>query len=282
MAKKTPLPPIVFSHANSFPAGTYRLLFELWRDAGHEVYAIDKFGHDPKYPVSNQWPRLRDQLIHFAEHEVGRPAYFVGHSLGGFLSVLAAARQPALAEGVVLLDSPLIGGLVGAMVRFAKSTGFGARFSPGHVSQRRRHHWPSAEAAYSHFRAKAAFARWNPEVLLDYIACGIVPSEPPMEHGHTLAFLRDVETSIYNTLPHDIPQFLRKHPLQCPLAFVGGTRSTEVRRVGMAITERVAQGRISWIDGTHLYPFEQPHQTAAEVLRWLSVFRGEPPAPVAP
>jgi hypothetical protein len=50
----------------------------------------------------------------------------------------------------------------------------------------------------------------------------------------------------------------------------------------MAITERVAQGRISWIDGTHLYPFEQPHQTAAEVLRWLSVFRGEPPAPVAP
>ena len=33
MAKKSPLPPIVFSHANSFPAGTYRLLFELWRAA---------------------------------------------------------------------------------------------------------------------------------------------------------------------------------------------------------------------------------------------------------
>ncbi|CAN7407929.1 alpha/beta fold hydrolase [Rhizobacter sp. LjRoot28] len=266
------LPPIVFSHANSFPAGTYRKLFEVWRAAGHEVHAVEKYGHDPKYPVSNHWPRLRDQLIHFAEKEVGRPAYFVGHSLGGFLSVLAAARRPDLACGVVLLDSPIIGGLVGTMVQFAKSTGFGARFSPGHVSQRRRHHWPTVEAAHHHFASKDAFARWDPDVLKDYIACGIEPAPPSMERGHTLAFRREVETDIYNTLPHDIPRFLRSHPLQCPLAFIGGTRSTEVRQVGMLATERIAHGRVSWIDGTHLYPFERPDETSAEVLRWLSLF----------
>jgi pimeloyl-ACP methyl ester carboxylesterase len=279
--KKPSPPPIVFSHANSFPAGTYRKLFDTWRAAGHEVFAVEKYGHDPKYPVSNHWPRLRDQLIHFAEAHAGQPAYFVGHSLGGFLSVLAAARKPELCAGLVLLDSPIIGGVVGTMLGFAKSTGFGARYSPGHISQRRRHHWSGAEAAFNHFRAKAAFARWDPEVLRDYITSGIVPSEPPMEPGATLAFRREVETEIYNTLPHDIPRFLRSHPLQAPLAFIGGTQSTEVRQVGMAATESIADGRVSWIEGTHLFPFEHPDATAREVLRWLSLFRGEPNAPVA-
>lgn len=281
MPRRSAQPPVlVFSHANSFPAGTYRKLFDAWRAAGYRVAALDQFGHDPKYPVSNHWPRLRDQLTDFIDREVRGPAFLVGHSLGGFLSLLAAARRPDLARGVVLLDSPIIGGMVGAMVHFAKITGFGARFSPGHVSARRRHHWPSAEAAHAHFAAKDAFARWDPEVLRDYIACGIVPSEAPMEPGHTLGFTRDVETQIYHTLPTDIPTFLRRHPLQCPVSFIGGTKSTEVRHVGMVETERVTEGRVSWIDGTHLFPLEQPDATAAEVLRCLAAFA--PPAAGTP
>ena len=55
-------------------------------------------------------------------------------------------------------------------------------------------------------------------------------------------------------------------------AFIGGTQSTEVRQVGMKATERFTQGRISWIEGSHLFPFEQPGQAAAEVLRWLGEF----------
>jgi hypothetical protein len=52
---------------------------------------------------------------------------------------------------------------------------------------------------------------------------------------------------------------------------VGGTESAEVRQVGMRITERLADGRISWIEGSHLFPFERPHETADEVLRWLKL-----------
>lgn len=260
---------IVFSHGNSFPAGTYRLLLDAWRDAGYTVHAIEKYGHDPKYPVTNHWPRLRDQLIHFAETHVEEPAFFVGHSLGGFLSVLAAAKRPELARAVLMLDSPIIGGLLTPTIQLAKFTGWGARFSPASVSVRRRQHWPTRDAAYKHFAEKASFARWDPQVLNDYIQSGIEPSQPPLERGYTLSFRRDVETAIYNTIAHDIPGFLRKHPLQCPLAFIGGTQSTEVRQVGMSATERLAEGRVSWIAGTHLFPFEQPRETAAEALKWL-------------
>jgi pimeloyl-ACP methyl ester carboxylesterase len=273
MPKKKSAGTIVFSHANSFPAGTYRVMFEAWRAAGYTVHAVEKYGHDPEYPVTDHWPKLRDQLIHFAEAHAKEPAFFVGHSLGGFLSLLAAAKRPELARGVLLLDSPLIGGLLTPTIQFAKLTGWGARFSPAHISKGRRKHWPTKEAAHAHFAGKPAFARWQPEVLHDYIECGI---ETDGDKGYTLSFSREVETDIYKTIAHDIPGFLRRHPLKRPLAFIGGTQSTEVKQVGMAVTERVAEGRVSWIDGSHLFPFERPKETTTEVLKWLKVLAEAP------
>ena len=86
--------PIVFSHANGFPAGTYRVLFERWRSAGHPVHAIERFGHDPRYPVTSNWRGLRDQLIGFIEAEEGGLALLVGLSLGGLLDLPAAFKRP--------------------------------------------------------------------------------------------------------------------------------------------------------------------------------------------
>ena len=261
-------PTIVFSHANGFPAGTYRQVFEAWRTAGWRVLAVEKFGHDARHPVTSNWPHLRNQLIAFIEHEAGGPVFLVGHSMGGYLSVLAASRRPDLVSGVVLLDSPLLGGIASQVMRLGKATGTIGRYSPGRVSQGRRQHWPDAEAAYAHFAAKPAFARWAPGVLRDYIACGIQPQEA----GHGLAFRREVETVIYNTLPHHLGPLLRRHPLRCPMSFVGGTNSVEVRRAGMRATERWTHGRVSWIEGSHLFPLERPEASAAEVLRWLGSF----------
>jgi pimeloyl-ACP methyl ester carboxylesterase len=265
---------IVFSHANGFPSGTYRKLFEVWREAGFTVHAIEKYGHDPRFPVTSNWPHLREQLIHFIEHEVQGPAWLVGHSMGGYLSLLAAARRPELASGVVLLDSPVISGWRARVLQFAKAAGVGERLSPGHVSKRRRQHWPSAHAAREHFAGKPAFARWGPGVLDDYIASG-TEHDPA---GQRLSFRREVETDIYNTLPHHVARVLKRHPLQCPLAFIGGSRSVELRQVGLGATRRLAHGHVSMLDGTHLFPFEQPAATAAEVLRCIRAFDARPPA----
>jgi pimeloyl-ACP methyl ester carboxylesterase len=202
----------------------------------------------------------------------------VGHSMGGYISLLAAARRPELARGIVLLDSPLLAGWKARALQFAKAARVGERLSPAHVSRRRRQHWPSAEAAYRHFAAKPAFARWAPGVLHDYIESGTEPHDghetgPP---ARRLAFEREIETAIYNSLPHHIARVLRSHPLQCPVAFVRGTESVEVRRVGLGATERLAHGRVSAIEGSHLFPFERPTETAAEVLRWIETFRMHP------
>ncbi len=277
-----PPPAIVFSHANGFPAGTYRVLFEAWRAAGYRVHAIEKYGHDPRFPVTSNWPHLRDQLLHVVEREAARPVYLVGHSLGGYLSVLAASRRSEWVRGVVLLDSPILGGFKSQAVRFGKLTGAVERFSPGRVSVRRRQHWPDADAAHAHFAAKPVFARWAPAVLRDYIACGVQVVGAAEGAGHGLAFRREVETSIYNTLPHHMTALLRRHPLRCPVAFVGGTHSAENRQVGLRPTERLTHGRMSWLEGSHLFPFEQPAAAAAQVLDWLKLFADGPDARARP
>jgi hypothetical protein len=131
---------------------------------------------------------------------------------------------------------------------------------------RRRWQWPSAEAAYAHFVAKAAFARWQPEVLRDYITCGTAPDPS----GVCLAFKREVETQLYNTLPHDMARLLRRHPPGCAVAYVGGTDSPEGRQAGLRDTLAVVGTRISWVEGSHLFPMEQPLATANAVLAHLA------------
>lgn len=255
---------LVFSHGNSFPGATYSALFEQLRTRGFSLSFIDRFGHDPRYPVTSNWPHLVQQLADFAEQEVrarGEPVFLVGHSLGGILSVMTAAQHPQLARGVLLLDSPLIGGWKANAVSVAKRTQMVGAVSPGRVSSRRRKHWASDEEALEYFVRKKAFARWHPQVLRDYITHGLQDEDG----GRALRFDRDVETAIYNTLPHNLVTLLRKHPLRCPAAFVGGLASVEMQQVGMALTARVTQGRMAMLDGTHLFPMEQPLLTAAAV-----------------
>lgn len=257
---------MIFAHANSFPASTYSLLFRSLRARGHQVRALEMLGHDPRFPVTDNWTRLSDQLAEFVQQQVteaGRPVPLVGHSLGGFLSVMVACQHPTLVKGVLLLDAPLLGGWRARAVALAKRTGLVDNFSPGKVSARRRKHWPDAAAALAHFQGKRAFAAWHPQVLQDYIDYGTHDDATSGER--VLSFDRAVETAIYNHIPHTLPALLRRHPLQCPVAFIGGQDSAEMKQVGMDLTQRITQGRVHLVPGTHLFPMEYPLETAAKI-----------------
>ena len=256
--------PVVFAHANSFPIGTYRLLFSLLRQRGIEAGGVQRFGHDPQRPVTNHWPHLVDELIEYIEQQVerhGQPVYLVGHSLGGILSFQAASKRPDLARGVLLIDSPLLGGWKANAVGLAKQTQIVASVSPGKISQRRRTTWASNEEALEYFRGKKAFAQWHPQVLQDYVQLGLEDDQGK----RSLLFRREVETAIYNTLPSNLNNQLRRHPVRCPVAFIGGRSSVEMRQVGMEMTQRITRGRITMLDGGHLFPMERPEATAAAI-----------------
>jgi pimeloyl-ACP methyl ester carboxylesterase len=183
---------------------------------------------------------------------------------------MVAGQAPALARSVVMIDSPVVAGWRAHSLHVAKVTGLVKRVTPGKVSQRRRWQWPSAPAALAHFAGKHSFARWEPQVLQDYIACGTVPDpQPGQPDAVRLAFSREVETRLYNTLPHNMAPFLRRHPPRCPVGFIGGTQSAELRQAGLAATRVLTQGRILWLEGSHLVPMERPLATAQAVLELL-------------
>ncbi|MBQ0944843.1 alpha/beta hydrolase [Ideonella sp. 4Y16] len=260
---------IVFAHANGFPAGTYRVLFERWRAAGYTVHAPERFGHDPRYPVGPRWSGLRDELLDFVAGTGQAPVLLVGHSLGGLLSMLAASHRPALCAGVVLLDSPLITGWRAQVLHAIKRVGLVQRLGPGQVSIRRRHAWPDRDAALAHFQSKPVFARWDPRVLRDYVDAGTEG------HGSSevrLRFEREVETRIYNSLPHHLGPLLRRHPLRCPVGFIAGTQSAEMRQGGDAASRRLAGERFVRFEGSHLFPMERPEATAELILRLFQDF----------
>ena len=266
---KTVKPLIIFSHGNSFPASTYSVLVRGLEGRGFQVKAIEKFGHDPAYPVTSNWPHLVQQLADFTQQEVlasGQGAFLVGHSLGGFLSLMCAAKHPELGgkavRGVLLLDSPLIGGWRATALGVAKRARLVGSISPGTVSRRRKNKWVGKDEVLSHFRSKKAFANWDVQVLRDYIEHG---THDGAEGERLLAFDRDVETSIYNTLPDNLDQLIKRHPLKCPASFIGGRQSTEMKQVGMGLTEKVTKGRIMMLDGSHLFPMEKPVATAAAI-----------------
>lgn len=263
---------LVFSHANGFPAGCYRVLFEAWRAAGWQVHALPRIGHNPAYPVTSNWPHLRDELVDFIEQQVQPamaspgPVMLVGHSLGGMVSLLAACRKPALAQGLIMLDSPVVDGWRSHSLQVAKATRLIQRVSPGKVSRQRRHEWPSREQVHQHFASKHKFARWDPRVLADYVASGF---DQHADGQVRLGFTREVETRIYNTLPHNLPGLLKRSAPRCPVAFIAGTQSDELRQAGAAGSKALAREHFHWFEGSHLYPFERPDDTAALVLELL-------------
>lgn len=271
----SPKPLVIFSHGNSFPGSTYGVLFKSLELRGFQVRAIEKFGHDVRYPVTSNWPHLVQQLADFSTEAVeatGQAAFLVGHSLGGFLSLMCAASHPVLGgmpvRGVVMLDSPLVGGWRAAALSVAKKAQLVGSVSPGAISRKRRQQWLDRNEVLTNFRSKKAFARWDEQVLLDYIEHGFHDGQDDKVEAGTqrlLSFDRDIETAIYNTLPHNLEAMLKASPPPCPVAFIGGRQSAEMKQVGMALTEKVTAGRIMMLDGSHLFPMEKPLATAAAV-----------------
>ena len=120
--------PVFFAHANGFPSATYGKLFRAL-GTDYAVDFLEQHGHDPRFPVNDNWEQLVSELI-FHLQQRAEPVWGVGHSLGGVLHYHAALRHPELYRGVVMLDSPLLTLADKLVIRAAKHFGFIDRITP--------------------------------------------------------------------------------------------------------------------------------------------------------
>ena len=263
-------PYLHFAHANGFPGACYSKLFSLLAP-DFDVGYLPASGHDPRFPVTDGWPFLVEELIASVAGTGRAPVLGVGHSLGGFLSLMAAVRRPDLFRAVIMLDAPILGRFTGSALQFVKRIGLIDRVTPAGMTKNRRRDWPSQEAALAHFRRKALFRSFDADCLLDYVRYGTAPvKDGPSQRGVQLVFDPEIEYRIYRTIPHDIDAVVRH--LRVRAGFIGGRESTAFKRAGLSPTRE--HMRVMLVEGGHLFPFQLPWNAAGairEMAKQLSV-----------
>lgn len=95
---------VLFLHANGFPPGTYQqCLSEI--QSVRRLYTVE---HRPLWdadaPGILHWSQYADDTLAVLRRERTEPLWLLGHSMGGGISLMLAARAPDLIKGVILLD----------------------------------------------------------------------------------------------------------------------------------------------------------------------------------
>ncbi len=262
-------PVLHFSHANGFPAPVYRSMLGLLEPT-FRVSTITALGMDARHPPTEGWPHLVRQVIEQVEKahrgNSSQPVIGVGHSLGGYLTFMAAVARPDLFASIILLDAPIIGAIKGRLLGATKTFGIVDRVTPAGATRERRAEWASLAEAEKHFRGKPLFRHFAPEALRDYVRFGLA------DDADKLRLLIDpaIEYQIYRTVPHDLHRSLAK--LEVRAGFIGGADSDVVRRVGLS-TMRHAGFAFKRVKGGHLFPLEHP-AIAAEAILEMTVRLG--------
>ncbi len=259
-------PKIHFAHANGFPAQTYNKIFAILKDE-FEIDYIERHGHNPKFPVTDGWNRLRDELREQIQNLYTEKIIGIGHSLGGILHFLTAVENPELYEAIILLDAPIISRSSSFALKFFKWTNRMENSPLVKTTRLRRSVWRTKDEALEHFRKKEKFADFDDEILRDYIKHGTVEKDSGIE----LIFRPSIEADIYNTLPDFLPKMRGK--LKVPAFYVGGTYSKEAKLARLGFMRKHFPFEFRFIEGSHLFPFEKPGETAETIKQILQPLR---------
>lgn len=253
-----------FAHANGFPGGSYNRFLDHFR-SGYDVIAIDRLGHNPQFPVNNNWSNLADELIEFLERRAGSPVTGVGHSLGSLVTFIAAYKRPDLFSSVIMLDPPFVTGAWGALFRILKLTGIADRITPAEQSGGRRTVWRDMREAEEYFHSKKLFRAFDPQSLKDYMKYGI----KPCESGLCLSYDVATEVKIFQTMPDNIGSYRRS--LGLPGALIYGETSNAVHLRTLRRFTAKHGFSLCTSPGGHLFPLEKPDEAASVVKRELGL-----------
>lgn len=102
------LPPLMLVHGNAAHAEWWRFIAPLLAGQYH-VLAIDLGGMgDSAHCGRYERERYAEQVMAVLDAaSPGRPPFIVGHSMGGFIAIMAGAAHGDRLAGIVVIDSPI-------------------------------------------------------------------------------------------------------------------------------------------------------------------------------
>lgn len=255
-------PLALLHHANGFCAATWAGVVDFLRER-FRVVAIDARGHGDSSPVVDMadlvWSRLAQDLAEVAgavlsEFGAARIALGLGHSFGGSLTAVAAARHFDFYERIVLIDPVVFPPAVDS--KGPRSYDLALR------TRRRRRRWQTREAARDYLASKELFEDWEPRALDLYVGEGLRDLEGG---GVVLKCAPEVEAEIFGG-SHDIDLYGAAETLSIPALILRATRGNFPPDLYVDWVERMQYGKIAEIEGGHLVPMEAPQRVAQAVF----------------
>jgi pimeloyl-ACP methyl ester carboxylesterase len=260
---------IHFAHANGFPAASYELMLEQLRQTAN-VFAVDKFAHNPEFPLNLGWGNQVSELIHHMSENRALPCYLVGHSFGAVVSYMAACKHPDKVKGLIMLDPPLITGVTSMLFRALRPTALFDRFTPAKQTLNRCTSWPVDTDLVAYFKRKQLFKDMHPSCIEDYVDSAIKPTD----NGYELDFDHNIEANIFRTIPLDLARFYGQ--LKVPGLLITGEK-TKVCRPHLIAPfikhNKLVHKQIK--NGGHMFPLEQPLLVANMVTQQLAQWHNQ-------
>lgn len=257
-------PKVHFAHANGFPASSYGMLFnELERNC--EILALEKFSHNPDYPISQDWKlQIKELVAHIDEH-TSEPVYAVGHSFGAVVSYMAVCEYPERFKGLIMLDPPIFTGLTSLFARSVRKTAFFDKITPARKALSRCEQWPLDTDLVDYFSKRGLFKNMHKQCIEDYVSSAIKKDNGKFR----LDFKREIEAQIFRTIPLNISKYYGK--LTKPALLISGEK-TEVclpRLINPFVKgNKMEHQKLK--GGGHMFPLEQPTLVGQIIARQVS------------
>lgn len=247
-------PTVVLLHATGF-------LPWLWHPIGRELadtftviapYFCDHRRASPE-DGGLHWALLAEDLLRLSDRLEIEAPLLAGHSMGGTVVTLAAARRPGWARRMVLIEPIFLPAEFYRLDIDVEMHPLAAK------SIRRRNHWSDAAEARAYLREKPLFAAWDDEMLDLYLRYGMVTADGG---GLELACPPRREASLFMGGVHTDPWPVLDR-VDCPVQVVEGENSANRAHIDLeAAAARFAQGTFTRVpEAGHLIPMERPRET---------------------
>lgn len=101
--------PVVLIHGLGASRQDWNLLIPKLLTAGYQCISLDLLGHgESDKPLDSSYYHIENIYTQFIDwldvNQFSEPTAFIGHSMGGFISLLTALRRPNLVRSLALID----------------------------------------------------------------------------------------------------------------------------------------------------------------------------------
>jgi pimeloyl-ACP methyl ester carboxylesterase len=255
---------LYFAHANGFPSKSYNCLFQhINVDKIHYINILGK----GKHAINGDMNNFANEILEDIEGKKLKNIVALGHSAGAVALMIAASKKPDLFKFLFLIEPVLFSPMKRMAIDVARGVGMGEKMGVVKKARQRKMYFGDMKEAQGYFEKKKFFQRFNSQCFNDYL------KEALQENSNgevELVISANEEADIFKSVHTKVPKNLDKlHGL-----YIYGDNSEMLWQADIKWwKKRFPNFKMKLVAGTHVFPFENPKDTAELINEELALIK---------